>query len=42
MLSFLAGVSAGFMGIGGGLIKGPLLISIGLPPIDAVATYVQI
>eukprot|EP01055_Gregarina_sp_Pseudo9_P003682 Gregarina_sp_Pseudo_9__3681@NODE_382_length_2983_cov_18_573030_g361_i0_p1_GENE_NODE_382_length_2983_cov_18_573030_g361_i0NODE_382_length_2983_cov_18_573030_g361_i0_p1_ORF_typecomplete_len556_score83_01TauE/PF01925_19/5_2e20TauE/PF01925_19/2_7e20ABC_membrane/PF00664_23/0_0059ABC_membrane/PF00664_23/3_3e03FUSC_2/PF13515_6/6e03FUSC_2/PF13515_6/0_081FUSC_2/PF13515_6/4_8e03FUSC_2/PF13515_6/1_6e02FUSC_2/PF13515_6/5_7e02SIT/PF15330_6/2_5SIT/PF15330_6/3_7e02PIGY/PF15159_6/0_71PIGY/PF15159_6/3_8e03_NODE_ len=37
-LSCLAGVGAGLLGIGGGLIKGPLLISIGLFPINAVAT----
>eukprot|EP01053_Blabericola_migrator_P007229 Blabericola_migrator_1__7228@NODE_366_length_9388_cov_56_375818_g293_i0_p2_GENE_NODE_366_length_9388_cov_56_375818_g293_i0NODE_366_length_9388_cov_56_375818_g293_i0_p2_ORF_typecomplete_len585_score85_00TauE/PF01925_19/2_4e11TauE/PF01925_19/0_067TauE/PF01925_19/9_9e22_NODE_366_length_9388_cov_56_375818_g293_i014913245 len=37
-LSCVAGCCAGLLGIGGGLIKGPLLISIGLLPINAVAT----
>eukprot|EP01056_Protomagalhaensia_sp_Gyna25_P003548 Protomagalhaensia_sp_Gyna_25__3547@NODE_318_length_3906_cov_24_675459_g248_i0_p1_GENE_NODE_318_length_3906_cov_24_675459_g248_i0NODE_318_length_3906_cov_24_675459_g248_i0_p1_ORF_typecomplete_len529_score59_52TauE/PF01925_19/1_2e21TauE/PF01925_19/7_7e20YukC/PF10140_9/0_48Pox_A14/PF05767_12/5e03Pox_A14/PF05767_12/3_9e02Pox_A14/PF05767_12/19Pox_A14/PF05767_12/1_8e02TraL/PF07178_11/15TraL/PF07178_11/2_3e02TraL/PF07178_11/1_7e03_NODE_318_length_3906_cov_24_675459_g248_i08032389 len=37
-LSCMAGIGAGLLGIGGGLIKGPLLISIGLLPINAVAT----
>eukprot|EP00923_Selenidium_pygospionis_P045443 GHVN01078474.1.p1 GENE.GHVN01078474.1~~GHVN01078474.1.p1 ORF type:complete len:407 (+),score=67.85 GHVN01078474.1:263-1483(+) len=37
-LSFLAGLGAGCLGIGGGLIKGPLLIAIGLSPLSAVTT----
>ena len=38
VLSMLAGVLAGAIGIGGGLIKGPLLLEIGLSPIAAVST----
>ncbi|EZG81181.1 sulfite exporter TauE/SafE protein [Gregarina niphandrodes] len=37
-LAYLAGVGAALLGIGGGLIKSPLLIAIGLRPISAVAT----
>eukprot|EP00923_Selenidium_pygospionis_P016894 GHVN01029727.1.p1 GENE.GHVN01029727.1~~GHVN01029727.1.p1 ORF type:complete len:480 (+),score=95.73 GHVN01029727.1:46-1485(+) len=37
-LAFLAGMAAGCLGIGGGLIKGPLLIGIGLSPLSAVTT----
>ncbi|KFH12477.1 sulfite exporter TauE/SafE protein [Toxoplasma gondii VAND] len=37
-LSLLAGVAAGSLGIGGGLIKGPLLLEIGLNSLSAVTT----
>eukprot|EP01068_Selenidium_serpulae_P008184 Selendium_serpulae@DN4909_c0_g1_i2.p1 len=37
-LSFLAGVAAGCLGIGGGLIKGPLMLAIGLSPMSATTT----
>lgn len=37
-LSLLAGVAAGSIGIGGGLIKGPLLLEIGLNSLSAVTT----
>lgn len=37
-LSFFAGFCAALLGIGGGLIKGPLLIAIGLTPVSAVST----
>lgn len=36
LVSFLAGILASLLGVGGGLIKGPVLIEIGLPP-DVVA-----
>ncbi|KAL8436555.1 hypothetical protein ACSSS7_001633 [Eimeria intestinalis] len=38
LLSMLAGVLAGAIGIGGGLVKGPLLLEIGLSPLAAVST----
>ncbi|CDJ64677.1 hypothetical protein, conserved [Eimeria necatrix] len=38
LLSMAAGVLAGAIGIGGGLVKGPLLLEIGLPPLAAVST----
>lgn len=38
LLSFLAGASAGSLGVGGGLIKGPILIEMGLLPEVVVAT----
>lgn len=38
LLSLLAGVLAGSIGIGGGLIKGPLLLEIGLSPMAAIST----
>ncbi|KAL8427337.1 hypothetical protein Efla_002300 [Eimeria flavescens] len=38
VLSLLAGVLAGAIGIGGGLVKGPLLLEIGLSPLAAVST----
>ncbi|MFQ3583884.1 MAG: sulfite exporter TauE/SafE family protein, partial [Cyanobacteriota bacterium] len=34
----LAGILAGFLGIGGGTILVPLQVSLGIPPIQAVAT----
>ena len=37
-LSFLAGLSSGFFGIGGGVIKVPLLTFLGMPVHNAVAT----
>jgi len=36
--SILAGIAAGFLGIGGGLITGPMLIEMGVIPQVAVAT----
>lgn len=38
LLSLGAGVLAGAIGIGGGLVKGPLLLEIGLSPMAAVST----
>ncbi|OEH78079.1 hypothetical protein cyc_07766 [Cyclospora cayetanensis] len=38
LLSMMAGVLAGAIGIGGGLVKGPLLLEIGLSPLAAVST----
>lgn len=38
MYSFLSGSMAGMLGIGGGLILGPLLLDIGLHPIVSTAT----
>ncbi|TGG79494.1 MAG: sulfite exporter TauE/SafE family protein [Aphanocapsa feldmannii 277cV] len=37
-LGILAGALSGLLGIGGGLIFSPLLLSLGLPPADALAT----
>lgn len=37
-LSLIAGIAAGSLGIGGGLIKGPLLLEIGLNSLSAVTT----
>ncbi len=37
-LSFIAGLSSGFFGIGGGVIKVPLLTFLGMPVHNAVAT----
>mmetsp|Transcript_32347 Transcript_32347/g.77313 ORF Transcript_32347/g.77313 Transcript_32347/m.77313 type:complete len:614 (+) Transcript_32347:232-2073(+) len=38
MISTLAGVAAGLFGIGGGIIKGPLMIALGVHPAVASAT----
>lgn len=38
LLSLVAGILAGAIGIGGGLVKGPLLLEIGLSPLAAVST----
>lgn len=38
VLSLVAGILAGAVGIGGGLVKGPLLLEIGLSPLAAVST----
>jgi uncharacterized membrane protein YfcA len=38
MYSFLSGMLAGLLGIGGGLILGPLLLELGLHPIVSTAT----
>eukprot|EP00026_Physarum_polycephalum_P007771 Phypoly_transcript_07837.p1 GENE.Phypoly_transcript_07837~~Phypoly_transcript_07837.p1 ORF type:complete len:476 (+),score=19.90 Phypoly_transcript_07837:130-1557(+) len=37
-VSFLAGILASLLGVGGGLIKGPVLIELGLPPEVVAAT----
>ena len=36
--SFISGLMAGLLGIGGGLILGPLLLELGLHPIVSTAT----
>lgn len=36
--SFISGVMAGLLGIGGGLILGPLLLELGLHPVVSTAT----
>eukprot|EP01095_Lingulamoeba_sp_RSL-Kostka_P017426 TRINITY_DN902_c0_g2_i1.p1 TRINITY_DN902_c0_g2~~TRINITY_DN902_c0_g2_i1.p1 ORF type:complete len:525 (-),score=153.13 TRINITY_DN902_c0_g2_i1:119-1693(-) len=38
ILSILAGVAAGFLGIGGGMVKGPLMLSMNMLPQVAVVT----
>ena len=38
LYSFISGVMAGLLGIGGGLIIGPLLLELGLHPIVSTAT----
>ena len=38
MVSACAGVLAGLLGIGGGLVKGPLLLELGMRPQAAAAT----
>ncbi|KAF4741328.1 hypothetical protein FOZ63_016216, partial [Perkinsus olseni] len=40
LLSCFAGVCAGCLGIGGGLIKGPLLLYLGMAPQAATATSI--
>lgn len=37
-VAVLAGVAAGFLGIGGGMVKGPLMIELGMVPSVAAAT----
>jgi len=37
-VSFVAGILASLLGVGGGLVKGPVLIEIGLPPEVVAAT----
>ena len=39
-ISTLAGVVAGFFGVGGGIVKGPLMLSMGISPEVAAATSV--
>jgi len=36
--SLVAGILAGFLGIGGGTVLVPLLVALGIPPVQAVAT----
>jgi len=36
--SFIAGIAAGLMGIGGGMVKGPILLEMGVPAIVQSAT----
>lgn len=38
LYSFISGVMAGLLGIGGGLILGPLLLELGLHPMVSTAT----
>jgi uncharacterized protein len=38
LAGLLAGVLAGLLGIGGGTLMGPLLLHVGLPPVQAFAT----
>ncbi len=38
LYSFISGVMAGLLGIGGGLIIGPLLLELGLHPVVSTAT----
>lgn len=38
LISTLAGFAAGLFGIGGGIIKGPLMLAMGIPPTVASAT----
>lgn len=38
MFSSLAGVLAGLFGVGGGILKGPLMLEMGIPPVVASAT----
>eukprot|EP00026_Physarum_polycephalum_P007587 Phypoly_transcript_07651.p1 GENE.Phypoly_transcript_07651~~Phypoly_transcript_07651.p1 ORF type:complete len:492 (+),score=41.04 Phypoly_transcript_07651:75-1550(+) len=38
LVSFLAGILASLLGVGGGIIKGPVLIELGLPPEVVAAT----
>jgi len=38
IVSFLAGILASLLGVGGGIIKGPVLIELGLPPEVVAAT----
>ena len=37
-LSFFAGIFSGMLGIGGGIIKGPLMLQLGIHPLVAAAT----